>query len=184
MNARKIMMIATALASAAPALAAGPEQDREELRAMCNESLTMLEKLDPAARARAAKAAGYGCFVNFGLTMLFGGAGGKGLVHDNAANRDTYMNVAQVAIGPELSVKKYREVLIFNNPEILHQFVTGGWELMGSGGAVAKLEAKGGEVGAAGSMRDGIEVYPVTSTGLGFGGVANGRKYWRSASLN
>jgi lipid-binding SYLF domain-containing protein len=184
MEVRKLIAIAAGLVASAPALAADAAAERQEIRKMCDAALAVLKKENPSARAHAARAAGYGCFSQFGLSIIFGGAGGRGLVHDNATNRDIYMAVAQVSAGPEIGAKHYREVLVFDDATVLHRFVDSGWELAGSGGAIAKLEGKGGDLEGAGTASTGISIYPMTSTGLAFGGSAAGRKYWKSFALN
>ena len=184
MNIRTGLTVAAVLLAALPALAADRAQQRDEIRRTCKESLAMLKKLNPAAATAVSRGAGYGCFANMGLTVIVGGAGGQGLVHDNASGRDDYMNQAQVSAGPDVGIKRYREVLVFTRHDVLNQFVNSGWELTGAGGATAKLEGKGGDLEEAGSARSGIEVYPMTTTGLAFGGALGARKYWLSSELN
>ena len=184
MSMRTASCVAAGLLIAFRAFAAEPGQERAELRKMCDEALAMLEKANPPARASITKAAGYGCFSNFGLAFLFGGAGGHGLVHDNSTGRDTYMNQAQVQAGVQVGVKDYREILVFHDHKVMQQFVNSGWELTGGGGATAKIQGKGRDFQEAGAARDGIELFPITRTGFDFGGSMAGRKYWRDTALN
>jgi lipid-binding SYLF domain-containing protein len=184
MSVRTSLTIGAALLAAFPALAADQAQQRQEIRRTCSESLEMLKKVNPPAAAAVSRGAGYGCFANMGLTFIFGGAGGSGLVHDNATGRDYYMHQAQVSVGPVLEVKRYREILVFSRRDVLDNFVNSGWELTGGGGATAKLEGKGGDLEGAGAARRGIDVYPMTSTGLAFGGAVGARKYWLNGGLN
>src|SRR5689334_1637679 len=73
---------------------------RAEVHKMASDTLAQLYKASPSAKDRIEKAAGYGVFSNFGLTIVFvGGAGGKGLVHDNASKKDTYMEMGQAQVG-------------------------------------------------------------------------------------
>jgi lipid-binding SYLF domain-containing protein len=159
------------------------DQKRAELRKMCDEALATLYKEKPDLKAHVAKQAGYGCFSSFGITFLVGGAGGSGLVHDNATKKDVYMNMAQASAGVEVGIKDYREVLVFQNKSVLDKFVNSGWEFAGGAGAAAQAKGKGGEVGAA-AGKEGIEIYPMTKTGLAAGGSAAGRKYWKDKELN
>jgi lipid-binding SYLF domain-containing protein len=159
------------------------EQKRAELRKMCDEALATLYKEKPDLKAHVAKQAGYGCFSSFGVTFLVGGAGGSGLVHDNATKKDVYMNMAQASAGVEVGIKDYREVLVFQNKSVLDKFVNSGWEFAGGAGAAAEAKGKGGEVGTA-TGKEGIEIYPMTKTGLAAGGSAAGRKYWKDKDLN
>jgi lipid-binding SYLF domain-containing protein len=158
-------------------------KERAELRNMCNEALAVLYKEKPEVRAQIAKSAGYGCFANVGATFFFGGAGGKGLVHNNATKKDTHMNMAQASAGLEVGAKDYREVLVFKDRSTLEKFVESGWDAAATAGAAAQVKGKGGEVGDAGSGAS-IEIYPMTKTGLAAGASLAGRKYWKDHDLN
>ncbi|MEC5397542.1 YSC84-related protein [Uliginosibacterium sp. H1] len=166
------------------AQAADAAKERAEVRSMCDEALATLYKAKPGAKEQIAKSAGYGCFSSFGVSLLVGGAGGKGLVHNTATKKDTYMNMGQVSAGLDISIKDYREVLVFKDRQTLEAFVDKGWELTGSGGASAGVEGKGGTAEKGGNVSDKIDIYPMTKTGLSAGGAAAGRKYWKDADLN
>ena len=173
-----------ALAQAQDAKPADLQAKRAELRKMCDQALATLYKAKPDAKATVAKAAGYGCFTSFGMSFFVGGAGGKGLVHSNATKTDTFMNMGQAGGGFDFGVKQYREVLVFKDAKTMEQFVEKGWEFSGQGSAVATAEGKGGAVEAGASGKEGIEVYPMTKTGLAIGVAAAGRKYWKDDELN
>jgi len=157
---------------------------RAEIRKMCDQTLATLYKAKPEIKTHIAKSAGYGCFSSFGVTVIFGGAGGRGLVHNNATKKDTFMNLAQASAGVELAIKDYREVLVFKDRNTLAKFVDSGWELTGGGGAAAEVKNKGGSVEQASAASAGIEIYPMTRTGIAAGGSAAGRKYWKDHDLN
>ncbi len=179
-----LLVAAAVFGVAALAGAAEPEKERAEIRRMCQDALATLYREKPEVKAQIAGAAGYGCFSSFGVKLIFGGAGGKGLVHDHATGRDAFMNMGQVSVGVEAGIKDYREVLVFHDRKTLERFVESGWELSGGGGAAAKVKGKGGEVTQADSVQAGIDIYPMTRTGLAAGGSAAGRKYWKDKALN
>jgi lipid-binding SYLF domain-containing protein len=158
-------------------------KERAEIRKMCDEALALLYKERPGVRAEIPKSAGYGCFASVGATFIFGGAGGRGLVHNNATNKVTYMNMAQASAGIEVGAKDYREVLVFKDRQTLERFVESGWDASASAGAAAEMKGKGGEVGDA-SLTKGVDVYPMTRTGLAAGVSFAGRKYWKDLDLN
>ncbi len=122
-----------ALTLSASAFAADPAAQKAELRKMCDEALATLFKAKPAAKAEVEKAAGYGCFTSFGISFFVGGAGGRGLVHDNATKKTTFMNMGQATGGLDFGVKDYREVLVFKDKATLAKFVDKGWEFGGGG---------------------------------------------------
>ena len=171
-------------AALTPAYAADVAAQKAELRKMCDEALVTLYKAKPEMKARTSKAPGYGCFSSFGLSFILGGAGGRGLVHDNATKKDTYMNMGQATAGLDIGIKDYREVLVFNDKAAMQKFVDSGWEFAGTAGAAAAVEGKGGKKEAADITTSPIDVIPMTRTGLAAGVAAGGRKYWKDKDLN
>jgi lipid-binding SYLF domain-containing protein len=156
------------------AVAKDPAAGRAERRKMCDEAL----------KARIAKSAGYACFSSFGISFFIGGAGGAGLVYDNATKRTTYMNMGQASGGIDFGIKDYREVLVFKDAKTLRQFIDKGWEFGGSGQAAAAVEGKGAQATDTQVSSSPIEVYPLTKTGLAIGVSAGARKYWKDGDLN
>jgi lipid-binding SYLF domain-containing protein len=173
-----------ALALSAPAFAADPAAQKAELRKMCDEALATLYKAKPAAKAEVEKAAGYGCFTSFGISFFVGGAGGRGLVHDNATRKTTFMNMGQATGGLDFGVKDYREVLVFKDKATLAKFIDKGWEFGGGGGAQAVAGGQGAKAEATEISSGPIAVYPMTKTGLAIGVAAGARKYWKDDTLN
>ena len=172
------------LVSVTPAHAADAAAQRAELKKMCDEALATLYKAKPEMKARVSKAAGYGCFSSFGVSFILGGAGGRGLVHDNATNKVTYMNMGQASAGLDIGIKDYREVLVFHDRKALNQFVESGWEIGGTADASAAVQGKGGTAAKGELTNQPITVYPMTRTGLSAGVAAGGRKYWKDKDLN
>jgi lipid-binding SYLF domain-containing protein len=158
-------------------------KERADLRKMCDDALAALYKEKPEVRAEIGKSAGYGCFANVGATYFIGGAGGKGLVHNSATKKDTYMNMAQASAGIDVGAKDYREVLVFRDRQTLERFVESGWDASATAGAAAEVKGKGGEVGGAASPVN-ILIYAMTKTGLAAGVSLAGRKYWKDQDLN
>ena len=118
------------------------------------------------------------------MSFILGGAGGRGLVHDNATNKVTYMNMGQASAGLDIGIKDYREVLVFHDRKALNQFVESGWEIGGTADASAAVQGKGGTAAKGELTNQPITVYPMTRTGLSAGVAAGGRKYWKDKDLN
>jgi len=180
------LMLVPALAWSVTAHAADVAAQRAELRKMCDEALATLYKSKPEVKAEVSKAPGYGCFSSFGVSFIIGGAGGRGLVHDNVTKKDTYMGMGQATAGVDIGIKDYREVLVFNDKATMTKFVDSGWEFAGSAEASAAVAGKGGTAAKGESIgkKPPIEVYPMTRTGLSAGVAAGGRKYWKDKDLN
>lgn len=175
---------ALSLVSMSPSYAADAAAQRAEAKKVCDESLATLYKAKPEVKSRVGKAAGYGCFSSFGVSFILGGAGGRGLVHDNATKKDTFMNMGQATAGLDIGIKDYREVLVFNDKAALKKFVESGWEFGGTADASAAVQGKGGTAAKGEITTQPIDVYPMTRTGLSAGVAAGGRKYWKDKDLN
>jgi lipid-binding SYLF domain-containing protein len=132
---------ALAFAMCSAAAAADVQKERAEIRKMCDDALATLYKEKPELKSRIAKSAGYGCFSSYGFTFMIGGAGGRGLVHDSATKKDTYMNMGQASAGIEIGIKDYREVLLFKDQKTLKKFVDL-MEFAGSAGPRRKVNKK------------------------------------------
>ena len=171
-------------AALTPAYAADAAAQKKEARAMCDEALAALYKAKPEMKARVSKAPGYGCFSSFGVSFILGGAGGRGLVHNNATKTDTYMNMGQATAGLDIGIKDYREVLVFNDKAAMQKFVDSGWEFGGGAGAAAAVQGKGAKKEGGEVTSAPIDVFPMTRTGLAAGVAAGGRKYWKDKDLN
>jgi lipid-binding SYLF domain-containing protein len=130
---------------ATTAMAKDPAAARAERRKMCDEALAAAYKGKPELKAHIAKSAGYACFSSFGISFFIGGAGGAGLVYDNATKRTTYMKMGQATGGIDFGIKDYREVLVFKDAKTLREFMDKGWEFGGSGQAAAAVEGKGAQ---------------------------------------
>jgi lipid-binding SYLF domain-containing protein len=167
-----------------PALAAGPAEQKAELRKMCDEALAVLYKAKPEAKKLVETSVGYGCFSSFGLAFFVGGSGGRGLVVDNKTKKTVYMNMGAGSGGLDFGAKGYREVLVFKNEATLSKFVTSGWEFGATGSAVAAVGGKGVTAQGAEIGSSPIQVFPMTKTGLEAGVSAEARKYWKDEDLN
>ena len=178
------LVAVTLLALSVPALAGSPDEERAELRKMCDEALATLYKAKPEAKKLVETSPGYGCFSSFGLTFFVGGSGGHGLVYDNKTKKTVYMNMGAASGGLDIGAKGYREVLVFKDEATLTKFVTSGWEFGASGSAVAAAGGKGVKGQAAAVSGEKIQVFPLTKTGLQAGISAETRKYWKDDDLN
>jgi lipid-binding SYLF domain-containing protein len=161
------------------------EAKRAEIQKMASNTLAQLYKANPGAKDKIEKAAGYGVFSNFGLTIVFvGGAGGKGVVHDNASSKDTFMDMGQAQAGLGVGAAKYRAVFIFKDAKTLQTFVNKGWELGGQAGGVAKAGKTGVADTVGTSVHPGIEIIQLSENGAIVGATVAGTKYWKDGDLN
>jgi lipid-binding SYLF domain-containing protein len=155
-----------------------------EIRQATHQSLERFYKADPNLKSEVANAPGYGIFTTYGLSFIVGGAGGKGIVHDNRTNTDTFMDVAQASAGLQVGAAQTDTLIVFKSEQAMQKFVNEGWTA-GAGG-VAQAGAKGESVGA-GKGETAIadaKYYTLTPNGLQAGLAGAGTKYWKDKDLN
>ncbi|MDE2606071.1 MAG: hypothetical protein KGL68_09155 [Burkholderiales bacterium] len=100
MQRRQLILLAPALLAAASARAqADKGAQQAEIQAKARQALQDFYKAEPRLKGEVAKAPGYAVFTTFGLSFGLGGAGGKGVAHDNMSKKDTYMNIGQASAG-------------------------------------------------------------------------------------
>lgn len=90
-----------------------------------DQTLRQLYKLKPATRAEIERAVGYGVFEINGLNAVLAETHGRGVVFEKGG-RATYMQLARTDIGPGITVKPYRQVLVFSDAKKLDLFVASG----------------------------------------------------------
>jgi lipid-binding SYLF domain-containing protein len=155
-----------------------------EVRKATATSLEKFYKADPKLKGEVAKAPGYAVFTTYGLSFIIGGAGGKGLTHDNKTKKVTYMDMAQASAGLQIGAAESETLIIFKSPKAMQEFVDKGWEA-GGGGAV-QAGAAGKSVGAAGGENAIADAsyYTLTKNGLQAGVAVAGTKFWKDKELN
>jgi lipid-binding SYLF domain-containing protein len=170
--------------AAAPAVAQDKAKKQAEIRAAATTALERFYKAEPRLKGEVAKAPGYAVFTTYGLSFLIGGAGGSGLVHDNKAKKDTFMNMAQASAGLQLGASETQHLIVFKTPKAMQTFVEKGWEAGAGGGASAGTgkQSIGGGAGE-NAIADAL-FYTITKTGFEAGGAVAGTKFWRDKELN
>lgn len=182
-------LLLAALLTPATALHArsSTEQRRAEIRAMRDEVLTELYRLNPRAKERIRRAAGYAVFSNVGINLVFASfAGGRGIVVEDGtfSDTETFMKMGSAGIGLGLGVKDFRAVFVFETRESLRNFITKGWDFSGQADAAAKSDKKGDALGASESFIPEVSVYQITKNGIALQATLQGTKFWRDKDLN
>jgi len=161
------------------------QERKATINEMAQNTLNDFFQAQPALRERVQSAPGYGVFSNANVSVIFAtGGGGYGVVTNNVTGERTYMRAGLGGLGLGLGAKDYRELMIFNSPMALEQFVRGEW----SWGGQASATAKAGEMGAARAITEdvgqAIDVYTLTDSGLSAELMATGTRYWTVDELN
>ena len=185
MQRRKFLIIGSALLAAAPLHAQGDKAARQaEIKDKAMQALQDFYKADPKLQEGVTKAPGFAVFTTYGLSFGFGGAGGKGVAHDNRSSSDVYMSIAQASAGAQLGASSTRYLFVFDTPKALADFVDKGWDASagasagaGAGGSAANVKAGAGNV-------MGGRMYALTKSGLQGGAAISGLKAWKDKDLN
>ena len=167
----------------APAKKVPKAEQQAEIRKSAAAALEKFYAAESKIKSEVAAAPGYAVFTTYGLSFLVGGAGGKGLVHDKATGKDTFMSMAQASAGVQIGAAESDMLLVFSNKKAMTDFVQKGWTVgVGGGGSAG---AAGKSVGGSMTQQSGdTVVYTITKNGLQAGGAAAGTKFWRDKALN
>jgi lipid-binding SYLF domain-containing protein len=155
-----------------------------EVRKATQAALEKFYQAKPVLKEEVAKAPGYAVFTTYGLSFVIGGAGGKGMVHDAATKKDTFMAMAQASAGLQAGVAENETLIVFKNAKALAQFVDKGWEYSGGGSASAGVAGKSAGAGSAQNAPGDTLYYTLTRNGLQAGGAMAGTKFWKDKDLN
>ncbi|MCX5681626.1 MAG: YSC84-related protein [Candidatus Omnitrophica bacterium] len=162
-----------------------PEEWRTYLRYRRDEALEDLYHIKPEAKDVISKAHGYAVFTNFSMKILFVGSGkGRGLVHDNKTGQETFMQMFQAGVGLGLGVKDFRAIFVFDDRQVMEDFINSGWSFGGEADAAAKNEETGDATSGAIAVAPGVRVYQLTENGLAVNAMVNGTKYWVDKNVN
>lgn len=160
------------------------EEKRSYVRQMHSTALADLYRERPFVENRVKQAPGYGVFSNIGGKLVFVGAGhGYGVVVDQSTGHETFMRVANVGVGLGLGVTDFRAVFVFNDTQVMKDFIAYGWEFGAGAEATAKYKDNGGGLNADASFH-GIDIYQVTESGASVSAMLDGTKYWVDRELN
>lgn len=163
-----------------------PQEWRTYLRFRRDEALEDLYKVKPEAKQVIGKAQGYAVFTNFSVKVFFvGGGNGRGLVHDNKSGQETFMKMLQGGVGWGLGVKDFRAIFVFDDRQVMENFINSGWSFGGAADAAAKVDkAMGDAASGAIAVAPGVRVYQLTKNGLALSAMVNGTKYWVDNAVN
>lgn len=185
MQVRKLLVLGATLVSfvaAGTAFAQDKAAKQAEVKTKATQSLEDFYKAEPKLKDAVAKAPGYAVFTTYGISFLVGGAGGKGIAHDNKTKKDTFMEIGQASAGLQVGASDTRYLFVFKDAKSLNDFIEKGWDASYGGGAGAGTGKKEGGGGAA--VFTGGEMYTLTKAGLQVGAAVAGTKAWKDKELN
>ena len=154
MRFSKLLITGIALVSmlGAGANAQDKAAQQAEVKAKAMQALQDFYKADPKLKAAVEAAPGYAVFTPYGLSFGLGGAGGKGLAHNNKAKSDVYMSIAQASAGLQIGASDTRYLFVFSDAKARTDFIEKGWDAsagagagVGTGASAANVKAGAGE---------------------------------------
>lgn len=162
-----------------------PEEQRQTIQKMRQDTLADLYKYAPYAKDEIRKAAGYAVFSNTGINLLVvSTANGWGVARNNKTGKDTYMKMFSGGVGYGAGVKDFRGIFIFATEMTLTHFIDEGWQGGAQADAAAKSADKGAAIATAVDVAPGIRLYQLTESGIALQATVQGTKYWKDDDLN
>jgi lipid-binding SYLF domain-containing protein len=185
MRRRKLLIIGASLSSLlGGAYAQDKAAKQAEVKTKAMEALEDFYKADAKIKGEVAKAPGYAVFTTFGLSFGLGGAGGKGLAHDNHSKKNTYMEIAQASAGLQIGASDTRYLFVFKDAKSLADFINKGWDASAGAAAGAGTGKDAANAKAGAASFSGGTAYVLTKTGLQAGLSLGGSKAWKDKDLN
>lgn len=182
--ALSLTLLTTLLGGCATTGGSTPQEKRQAILTMKDETLTELYRLHPNAKAKIAAAPGYAVFSNANINLILASfTGGRGVVTNTASGKHTFMKMGEAGVGFGAGIKDFRAIFVFHNRTTLDRFLNSGWEFGGHADAAAKAGDVGGAL-AGELLFDGITVYQLTQSGLALQATVKGTKYWKDDDLN
>lgn len=180
-----VVILATFMSACARPKGETPQQKRDFVLRMKDRTLEDLYAAKPFTRDMIKNAAGYGVFSNINTQLLVLGSGsGYGVIVDNANGKTTYMKMAEGGVGLGVAVTDFREVIIFNNPAVMRQFISSGWDFGVQGDAVLKSRTEGAAASGEVPFQTDIVIYQLTKQGIALRTNVGAEKYWIDSELN
>jgi hypothetical protein len=152
---------------------------------MRDNTLAEMYLKSPYLEDRVKNSAGYGVFSNINTQLLILGSGnGYGVITDNSNGKTTFMRMAQGGVGLGVALTDFRELIIFNNPAVMNQFISSGWDFGVQGDAVLKSKTKGAAASGQVPFDSDIIIYQLTKQGIALRTNVGAEKYWIDSDLN
>jgi lipid-binding SYLF domain-containing protein len=187
MRVRKLLVIGATLVSfvaAGTAFAQDKAAKQAEVKAKAAATLEDFYKADPKLKDAVAKAPGYAVFTTYGISFLIGGAGGKGIAHDNKTKKDTFMEIGQASAGVQIGASDTRYLFVFKDAKSMADFIEKGWDASAGAAIGAGTGKESATAGAGAGTFTGGRMYVLTKAGLQMGAAVAGTKAWKDNDLN
>ncbi|MDT8410345.1 MAG: hypothetical protein RQ741_12140 [Wenzhouxiangellaceae bacterium] len=179
-----ILVLLCAGLAACASLGDTPQDKRNTILEMRDQTMARLFDEKPAARVQVAEAAGYGVFDAASQNLIVLQTGGGYGVLTAADGEVTFMKVGGAGVGFGIGLKDYREVIIFREQSDFDRFRRSGWEASGQAEASAQGGKKGGSAAAKQSIDLDVVTYQLMASGVALQATVGASKYWKWSELN
>ena len=121
-NMIRLAILALSIIILPHSIKAQDEKDKKEIMSESPKAKDAFIKKDPSMSALFTSSYGYVIFPKITKAgLVFGGSGGYGAVYEKGKSIGT-AKAAQVTVGAQIGAQSYREVIFFENKEVLDRF--------------------------------------------------------------
>lgn len=186
MNFRHILATGAVMLSLATgsAFAQDKAAKQAEILKTTQATLEKFYKAEPKLKAAVGGAPGYAVFTTYGISFIIGGAGGKGVAHDNKTKQNVFMSLASASVGAQISATESDVLIVFKTAAALSDFINKGWTAEGGANVAAGAGGKSAGAGVGSTAVNNADSYTLTKNGLVAGVAIAGTKVWKDGDLN
>jgi lipid-binding SYLF domain-containing protein len=156
------------------------ESKRVKINEVAEETLQHLFTENANAKSLYDKAIGWAVFDNTKVAFGISGGGGNGVAVSKTSGKKAYMKMGTGGVGFGIGVNKYQVVFLFENENILKNFIESGWQADAGATASAGKHAADAKT----NFVNGLAIYQLTEKGLMLNADIAGTKYWLNDNLN
>jgi len=157
-----------------------PDEARAEIIKIEKDTMNLLFKQAPAAKAQYDEAYGYAVFDTRKFAFMITTEYGAGVAVNRQSSKRTYMKMASGGVNVGLGGEFYQIVFLFRDKKVFDAFVEDGYQAGSEATATAGSEAERGEV----NYVNGMATYKLNPKGLKLTLDITGTKFWQDDKLN
>jgi lipid-binding SYLF domain-containing protein len=171
LSAMTVVMLVTSVMPANAGWEPGKKQGEVQ---RAQDTIAAFKKLDPSLDKFFKKAYAYAVFPSIKKGgFIFGGAGGKGIVFNNAGAIVGKVTVSQFTAGAQIGGQKYSEVIFFGTKEAFEKLTQNKLEFAAQATAVAATAGAGKNA----NYSNGVAIFSMHKAGFMAEAVIGGQQF-------